>query len=148
MIVSSANYAELYTGISNFKVTVKDFYYNVDFINKTLKIQMNITLIHNSSFSGFSLHSLILRLYYNNVSDALTEGTIWLERKPLAPHSNITENYEVKINTQTEQTAKEFVNLYQQGEDISWTFSSTVRVLIFESDFPIDINPTPFSFRK
>jgi len=148
MIVSSVNYAEMYRAISNFRVIVKDFYYNIDFVNKILQIDMNITLIHNSSFSGFTTHSLIFSLYYNNVSEPLAEGTIWLEKKPLAPYSNITENRELNINTQTEQVAEEFVNSYQQGEDISWTFSSTVRVFVFESDFPIEINPPPFSFSK
>jgi len=148
MIVASANYAELYKGISNFRVTVENFYYNVDFANRTLTMQMNLKLIHNSSFSGFSLHSVILRFYYNDVSEPLTQGTISFERKPLPPYSNITVNYEVKVNAQTEQIAKEFIDNYQQGEEIYWTFSSIVRVFIFQNDFPTDINPPPFSFSK
>lgn len=146
MLISSANYAELYNAINKFRVTISDFDCNIDQVNDIIEIVMNVTLVHNSSFSGFSLHSLIFELHYNNTAIPLLETVIWFDKEAVAPFSNTTKRYDTDVYAQNEPTAQEFLDFCQQSEEIFWTFSSIIRVYVFEGDSIVEITPPLFSF--
>lgn len=146
LLISSTNYAELYNGIDKFRVVIDDFNCSIDEISGIINIEMNMTFIHNSSFSGFSLHSMIFELRYNSTSTPLLKTTVWFNREGVAPFSNITKEYDTDIYIQNDPVAQEFQDFSQQSEDISWTFSSLLRLYIFGGDSPGEITPPSFSF--
>lgn len=146
LLISSANYAELYNAINKFKVMINDFNCNINEISGIINIKMNITLVHNSSFSGFYLHSMIFELRYNSTSTPLLKTTIWFNRESVAPFSNITEEYDTDVYIQNEPAAQEFLDFSEQSEDIYWTFSGIARLYIFGGDSPAEIVPPSFSF--